>query len=149
MYTPGKLIYFDPFYFKDGDKSKPKYFLVLKVVENNVILACLPSSINHLPQDIVMAHGCLEIPEACINCYIFEKNRPITKNDWSFPLHTMLYGNWLDDFPLEMLSRNYSIEGVDYEIIGELTDDEMKNVIACFSESATVKRKYKRWLLLP
>jgi len=96
LYTPGKLIYFDPFYFKDGNKSKP-----------------------------------------------------ITKDGWSFPFHTMLYGNWLNDFPLELLSRNYPISGVDYEIMGDLTDAELKNVTDCFSNSATVKRKYKKWLQLP
>jgi hypothetical protein len=149
LYTPGKLIYFDPFYFKDGNKSKPKYFLVLKVVENSVVLACLPSSVNHLPQGQKLAHGCLEIPDACINCYVFEKSRPITKDGWSFPFHTMLYGNWLDDFPLELLSRNYPISGVDYEIMGDLTDAELKNVTDCFSNSASVKRKYKKWLQLP
>jgi hypothetical protein len=147
LYTPGKLIYFDPFFFKDGNPGKPKYFLVLKVLHNNVVLACLPSSVNHLPQDQTVIHGCLEIPDACINCYVFEKKRPVTKTGWSFPLDTLLYGNWLDDFPLESLLQNYPIAGVDYEIIGELTDDELRKVIHCFSASATVKRKYKKWLL--
>lgn len=53
---------------------------------------------------------------------------------------------WLDDFSLTILEANYSIEGVDYEIIGELTDDELQNVITCFKNSATVKRRYKRLL---
>jgi hypothetical protein len=149
VYTPGKLIYFDPFHFKNGSASKPKYFLVLKVVENKVVLACLPSSVNHLPLDRPIVHGCLEVPEACISCYIFEKSRPITTSGWAFPFHTMLYGNWLDDFPLETLSDNYPIAGVDYEIVGDLTDVELKSVIDCFSTSATVKRKYKKWLQLP
>ena len=86
------------------------------------------------------------MPEICINCYIFEKDTPITKDNWSFPLDTMLYGNWLDDYPLATLSQNYPINRVDYEIIGELRDEELKNVIHCFSTSATVKRKYKKWL---
>jgi hypothetical protein len=63
--------------------------------------------------------------------------------------HTMLYGNWRDDFLLEMLSNNYPIAGVDYEIVGDLTDAELKSVTDCFSTSATVKRKYKKWLQLP
>lgn len=61
-------------------------------------------------------------------------------------MDTMLYGNWLDDFMIESLQTNYPIEGVDYEIIGELTDEELKKVIACFSNSSSVKRKYKRML---
>ncbi|HMF70848.1 MAG TPA: hypothetical protein VK616_05215 [Flavitalea sp.] len=149
MCTAGKIIFFDPFYFKNGNSSKPKYFLVIKVVENNVVLACLPSSIAHLPRDLVVSHGCVEIPDACINCYIFEPNQPVTTNGWGFPKWTMLYGNWLDDFPLDKLKENYPIEGVDYEIIGELTIEELKNVTNCFATSSVVKRKYKKWLLRP
>ncbi len=146
MYTPGKLIYFDPFYFKDGGENKPKYFLVLKVIDGNAILVSLPSSINHLPQDRLIAHGCLEIPDICVNCYIFEANRPITKSGWAFPLDTLLYGNWLDDYSVQSLNEKYSIEGVDYEIKGELTDEELKNVIECFANSSVVKRRFKKIL---
>ncbi|WP_153798957.1 hypothetical protein [Foetidibacter luteolus] len=147
MYTPGKLIYFDPFYFKDGSESKPKYFLVLKVINGNVVLASLPSSKIHLPQAQEIIHGCLEMPDSGINCYIFKANTPVTKCGWSFKIDTLLYGNWLDDFNIELLSQNYSIEGVDYEIIGELADDQFRQLINCFSTSRVVKRKYKRWLL--
>ena len=146
MYTAGKLIYFDPFHFKDGGQPKPKYFLVLKVIADNAILASLPSSVNHLPRNQELNHGCLEIPDACINCYIFEPSRPITTSGWSFPFHTMLYGNWLDDFEVSALEANYPIEGVDYEVIGELTENELNGIIHCFVNSSTVKRKYRRIL---
>lgn len=148
MYSPGKLIYFDPFFFKNGDESKPKYFLVLKIIDNSVILASLPSSKVHLPASQPIIHGCLEIPEACINCYIFEANRPITKAGWSFQFNTILYGQWLDEFTLDTLNANYQIEGIDYEIIGELTDEELKSIINCFCNSTSVKRKYKRILAI-
>lgn len=59
----------------------------------------------------------------------------------------MLYGNWLDDFEVKVLETNYSIEGVDYDIVGELTEQELKNIIQCFASSSTVKRKYRRILL--
>lgn len=146
MYTPGKLLYFDPFYFTNGSQSKPKYFLVLKVTADDVVLASLPSSKNHLPNGQPIIHGCLEIPVACINCYVFEALRPITKCGWSFELDTMLYGNWLDDIPLSILQSNYPKEGVDYTIIGELTDIELQSILHCFVNSATVKRKYKKLL---
>ncbi len=146
MYTPGKIIYFDPFFFKNGG-SKPKYFLVLKIISESVILASLPSSQAHLPTLQIIRHGCLEMPEACINCYIFEANKPITKNGWSFELDTFLHGQWLDDFNVIDLMSRYSIENVEYEIIGELTDEELENVIKCFANSSSVKRRYKRILL--
>lgn len=146
MYTPGNLIYFNPFYFKDGAASKPKYFLVLKVVEDKAILASLPSSVDHLPININIDHGCIEIPEGNINCYVFKSNTPITKNNWSFKFDTFLYGQWIDDFSIELLEDIYPVEEIDYQVIGELTDDELKSVIECFATSTSVKRKYKRLL---
>ncbi|HXD94016.1 MAG TPA: hypothetical protein VNX01_12445 [Bacteroidia bacterium] len=146
MYTPGNLIYFDPFYFKDGSESKPKYFLVLKVIGDSAILASLPSSVDHLPRNLQINHGCIEIPEGNINCYVFKSNLPITKNDWSFKFDTFLYGQWIDDFSISLLQDIYPVEEIDYKIIGELTDLELKSVIDCFAKSATVKRKYKRML---
>ena len=131
----------------NGDNSKPKYFLVLKVINNSTILASLPSSKNHLPTGHKIVHGCLEIPEACINCYIFEASKPVTKDGWSFQFDTMLYGNWIDDFSIERLNSTYSINGVDYEIVGELKDSELAEIIKCFSTSSTVKRKYKKLLI--
>lgn len=147
MYSAGKLIYFDPFHFTNGAPSKPKYFLVLKVIESNAVLVSLPSSVNHLPQLQPLTHGCLELPDSCINCYIIEPGKAITKSGWSFPLHTILYGNWLDDVEISLMEARYSIEGVDYEIIGEILDEELKKIIECFANSSSVKRKYKRILL--
>lgn len=145
---PGRIIYFDPFYFRDGS-SKPKYFLVLQVINGNAILASLPSSKIHLPAAQPIIHGCLEKPESGINCYIFEANRPITNEGWAFPLHTFLYGLWLDDFEITQLETSYCIPGVDYEIVGTLLREELLAVIDCFRNSTSVKRKYKRLLSNP
>ena len=145
MFSPGKLILFDPFYFKNGG-SKRKYFLVLKVMDGEVLLATLPSSKVHLPADQPATHGCLEIENIGVNCYIFEENRPITKCGWSFELNTYCYGSWIDDYSITALSEKHSIPGVDYEIVGELTNEELQNIILCFKNSASVKRKYRRLL---
>lgn len=147
MYSPGKIIYFDPFHFKDGS-SKPKYFLVLKIFNGNAILASLPSSKFHLPQNQSIKHGCLEIKDACISCYIFEAKVPITKTGWFFELNTFLYAQWVDEFIIEELSNHYPLSGIDYEIIGELKDDELKKIIQCFYNSNVIKRKYKRILTI-
>jgi hypothetical protein len=147
VYSPGKLIFFDPFHFKNNDESKPKFFLVLKIIDSKIILASLPSSKNHLPANQQVSHGCLEMPAICINCYIFEAKKPITKDGWSFDQNTFLYGFWLDDFSLQEFQEKYQIENVDYEIKGELTQDELSNVIKCFANSSTVKRKYKKMLI--
>lgn len=42
MFTPGNILYFTPFYFKNGAPSKNKYFIVLKDVDGQLVLASLP-----------------------------------------------------------------------------------------------------------
>ncbi|MBL7729394.1 MAG: hypothetical protein JNM68_16990 [Dinghuibacter sp.] len=111
------------------------------------LLASLPSSQNHLPATQEINHGCLEIPDIGINCYIFTAQKPIATNGWFFERNTFLYGFWLEDFEIAVLEKNYSIPGVDYEIIGDLTPEELRNVIHCFTNSSVVKRKYKRILM--
>lgn len=146
MYIAGNIIYYDPFYFKDGSVSKPKYFLVLKVIDGKVVLASLPSSKQHLPGHIDVNHGCIEIPSGNINCYVFKANQIITTNDWAFPLDTFLYGQWLDEYNIELLEDIYPVENIDYQVVGQLTDQELSKLIYCFSKSASVKRKFKRLL---
>ena len=90
MFEAGQLLYFTPFYFKDASPSKPKYFIVLKVLDDGVVvLVSLPSSQRYLPSFVTATHGCVEIPDACISCYIFEANRPVTESGWSFQLDTL------------------------------------------------------------
>lgn len=145
MYQPGRIIHFDPFFFDNGS-CKPKYFLVLALVDNQVVLASLPSSRHHLPMGAGQAHGCTEQPENGISCYTFLQGVPITTTGWSFPLTTYLYGFWLADFAMDKLLERYPIAGVDYEIVGDLLPNELGQIISCFATSAQVKRKYKRWL---
>jgi hypothetical protein len=147
MFKTGQVLYFTPFYFKDASPSKPKYFIVLKVLDGgDVVLVSLPSSQRYLPSSVTVTHGCVEIPDACISCYIFEAKRPVTDGGWSFQLDTFLYGQYLDTYEVALLEEIYPIEGVDYEIIGKLTQQELRAVVQCFANSSSVKRKIKRLL---
>lgn len=145
MFTEGNIIYFNPFFFNEGG-SKPKYFLVLVAMETNTILASLPSSQPHLPADIPIVHGCISQPDCGISCYIFNKAKPITTNGWSFEKDTFLHGHWISDYEIGVLHEKYQVEGVEYEIIGQLTIDELACVKECFKNSPVVKRKYRRYL---
>jgi len=146
MYTAGNIIYFDPFYFKDAPNSKPKYFLVLKRIGEHAVLASLPSSKVHLPNFVPITHGCIDVPNSFLSCYIFQEKVPITKCGWSFDVNTFLYGNWIDDYSISVLEDRYQIEGVEYSVMGQLTDDELSKVIDCFKNSPVVKRKYRKIL---
>lgn len=70
----------------------------------------------------------------------------MTKDGWCFPENTILYGNWIGDYNIDTLQSTYTIEHVDYEIIGEINDAEFKKIIDCFKNSAVVKNKYRRLL---
>jgi len=145
MFTEGNIITLIHF-FKNGATAKHKYFLVLKNVGDHTILASLPSSVVHLPGFADKIHGCIDMPDSCISCYVFQQKIPVTKCGWYFDLDTFLYGNWLDDYDVRALQETYRIEGIEYEIIGQLTDAELENVRKCFRNSSVVKRRYKKLL---
>jgi hypothetical protein len=140
------LLYFTPFFFKNSSEFKPKYFIIIKKWGNSLLLAGLPSSKKHLPPDLINVFGCLESPERCINCYAFEALKTVTEEGFAFPLDTYIYGQHLDEFDAELLEDIYPIEGIDYEIIGQLKRDKFDDLIDCFKNSASVKNKYKRLL---
>lgn len=146
-YQEGTILFFDPFYFKNGGNSKPKYFIVLKVIGENAIVASLPSSQDYAPAAANTVKTCCnELPEAGFNCYVFAAGQIITSNDWSFPKTTFLYGKQLDEYSIKNLQDIYPLESVDYEIIGKLKSKFHKEMFACFKNSAAVKRKFKRLL---
>jgi hypothetical protein len=140
------LLYFTPFFFKSGTYAKPKYFIVIKKWGDNMLLAGLPSSQKHLPPDLINVYGCLESAERCINCYAFEAHKFVTDEGFSFPLDTYVYGQHLDEYETELLEDIYPIEGIDYEVKGQLKEEEFERLIDCFKNSASVKNKYKRLL---
>lgn len=146
MFVAGTIIYFTPFYFKNSAPSKSKYFIVLKEVDDHFILASLPSSKIHLPHRIPENHGCIEVPEGCINCYLFEAGRSVCTNGFAFPRLTAVYGQQIDQYEKAKIQENYPLEGVDYETIGQLTPPELENLLSCLRNSAVVKRRYKRVL---
>lgn len=145
MYSPGKIIYFDPFYFKNGKSAKKKYFIVLKVLDSNIVLASLPTSIDHIPRQYKVEHGCLEVKEGCINCYVFEAKKVITKCGWGFPITTFMHGPELDQYDIDMMTSVYKSKN-DYDEIGELADDEFASILNCLTNSDFVKKKFVKML---
>lgn len=146
MNREGDILYFDPFYFKNRNLPKPKYFIVLKVIKGLSILASLPSSIDFRPSNTAIDQGCIDIPEASFNCYVFKARMIVTTNDWSFPMDTYVYGQQIDEYEIAILKDIYPVEGLDYTIVGALLATEFKSLKDCFIKSANVKRKFKRLL---
>ena len=84
-FEKGSILYFSPFIFDNGNAPKNKYFLVLQCTEQNVILASLPTSQDHVPTMLEKTHGCINQSDINFNCYLFEKGRVVCTNGFSFP----------------------------------------------------------------
>jgi hypothetical protein len=146
LFTEGIVLYIPPFYFKNGNTSKNKYFIVLKLVDNQIVIASLPTRTNKAPTLLQSVHGCNNDTERCFNCYAYEAEKVITDNGFAFPINTYVYGNEVEDYLLQTLELNYKIEGVDYEIMGKLTNEEYNNLCACLKQSTSIRRGIKKYL---
>jgi hypothetical protein len=143
---PRQIVYFNFFYFKNGNTAKAKYFIVLARTSNQAIVASLPTSKNHIPSFIKQEHGCIDDEDSCFNCYCIEANKVIGENGFSFYRPTFLYGDQLEIYELEIFEDVYSIPGVDYEIQDLLLVNEYNAILNCFRNSKRVKNKLKRLL---
>lgn len=146
MFEEGTIIYFDPFYFKNGNPAKPKYFVVLKRLGQKSILAALPTRKDSIPAEKVVEFGCLELPDINLNCFVISSHDPATTCGKHFDFTTHIYGYQLDDYDVNWLSEIYPNEGTDYEIWGLLKSEIYDALIACLKNSRSVKMKYKRVL---
>lgn len=104
MYEEGTIIKFTPFYFKNGNKAKDKYFVVLKCLSGDSILASLPTSVDSIPEKEVIKNGCLELPEINLNCFVISEDTEITTNGKRFDVPTHIYGHQMDSYELELLN---------------------------------------------
>ncbi len=146
MYKEGNILYFTPFYFKNGNTAKPKYFVVLKVVEGRTILASLPTRKDSVPEKEVVKSGCIELPEINFNCFVFALDEPVTVCNKHFDFTTYIYGHQLDSYDVELMGSIYPIEGIDYELFGEMRPDIFRSLILCLKNSRTIKKKHLRLL---
>lgn len=146
MYTPGNILYFKPFYFPNGNPSKNKFFIVLKTEGKHSIIATLPTSKDHIPASIEKKHGCIDVFELRFNCYYLQAKKPIADNGWAFPVETYIYGPQIAEFNKANFDSIYSVEGVDYEIKGQLKEKEYNDILNCIKNSRTVSRKIRRAL---
>jgi hypothetical protein len=145
-FQQGAILYFDPFIFPDGGKPKPKYFLVLKVLDNVCLLASLPTSKDFVPSTVEKVHGCIERLDINFNCYYFDPNVVICDNGFAFPVETYVYGYRLQTFKLDTLLLQEITDETIIEECGILTEDEYAAVIRCLSNSPAVKRAYRKVL---
>jgi len=146
MFTEGEIIYFDPFYFKNGNTAKEKYCLILKTVGSKSIVASLPTRTDSIPVAHENETGCVELPEANLNCFVIAAGNPVTKDGDSFPFKTLLYGHEVEAYDLELMQEVYVIEGTDYVRWGQMLPKMFSEILDCFKNSKSVKRGVKKLL---
>lgn len=73
MFETGNLLFFKPFIFKNGAIPQNKFMVVLGQEANgNIVLASLPTSKDHVPSDIDIKSGCIDLPERQVNVFVFK-----------------------------------------------------------------------------
>jgi hypothetical protein len=146
MFEERTIIYFNPFYFKSGNTAKPKYFIVLKNIDNKIVIASLPTRKDSIPQNYLKDYGCIELPSFNFNCFVIPSEIEVTECGKPFDFMTYLYGQQIDDYTINYLSTLYQNEGSDYIIFGKVKIEIFDEMITCFKHSNSTKRKYKKML---
>ncbi|MFK8297374.1 hypothetical protein ACI76O_05520 [Capnocytophaga cynodegmi] len=146
MFKEGYIIYFTPFFFKNGNTSKNKYFVVLKTQQNSSIVASLPTRKDFVPTNATIDSGCIEIPTANFNCFVIPQSIEVTECGKSFDFPTYLYGHLIDEYEIEKMQEIYPNEGTDYVVWGKMKSELFNSLINCFKKSKSVKNKFRRVL---
>ena len=141
MYPEGQLLRFTPFVFKNGAKPKPKFFIVLKHLDDKLMMASLPTSQDHIPCDIIYSSGCVNVAERSVNAYVFMPNETVT-DSFSFIKPTFVYGEQVDEYALMYLNEM----DTSFEDLGIIQHDLFSQLKECLKQSALLKRKYRKLL---
>lgn len=140
-YSEGQLLSFTPFVFKNGALPKKKYYIVLKHIDDQLMMASLPTSKDHIPNDISQTAGCVNIPERSVNAFIFLPNQPVTPT-FHFPLTTFVYGEQVDEYAQKYLDEM----DTEIEDLGVIHHDLFVQLKECLKLSTLLKRKYRKLL---
>lgn len=146
MFEPGNLLYFNPFIFPDGGDPKPKFFVVLGEVDETVLLASLPTSKDHIPSDVEVISGCLEIPERMVNAYTFLANEVVTDNGFFFEKNTFIYGQNIKTYNTIAFSEQEKAGETEIELKGKMKADLFTALKDCLRNSDAVRKRFKQYL---
>jgi len=146
MFEQGNLLYFNPFIFPDGGDPKPKFFIVLGEIDETILLASLPTSKDHIPSDIEVKSGCLEIPERMVNAYTFMANEEVTDSGFFFEKNTFIYGQNIKTYNTVAFVEQIFSGATVVEEKGKLKDELFNSLKDCLKNSDAVRKRYKKYL---
>ena len=141
MYQTGELIKFSPFVFKNGNQPKPKYCIVLGQIDDKVMMVSLPTSKDHVPSDVTLEHGCVDIPERGVNAFVFNPSDQVTSS-FSFPRPTFVYGEQVDEYEQKYLDEM----GGMVERLGQIEPSLFQSIKDCIKKARLLRRKYRNLL---
>ncbi len=150
MFEEGNLLLFRPFVFKNGALPKDKFFLVLGNMDGELLLASLPTSKDHVPSDMEVKHGCLDLAERFINVFVFMSGEEIAVREtgevFSFSKNTFVYGANLDVYNVSQLELQERLSQTSIERVGVLKAELLAELKDCLANSQMVKNKYRKIL---
>ena len=150
MFEEGNLLLFRPFMFKNGAAPKDKFFLVLGNANGNLLLASLPTSKDHVPSDVEVKHGCLDIAERFVNVFVFISGEEILNRvngeRFSFSINTFVYGSNLDIYDASQFELQERLSQTNIELIGTLDSVVFAELKDCLANSKMVKNRYRKML---
>ena len=122
-----------------------------KEVVGTVVLASLPTSKDHVPSDMEVKGGCLDLPDRQVNVFVFPAGEGITtaQDDcqfFSFTVNTFIYGSDLDSYPVAAFQQQIADKYSEVQLVGRLSDEYFTALRDCLKNSKMVKNKYKRML---
>lgn len=141
MFQTGELIKFSPFVFKNGNQPKPKYCIVLGQIDDKVMMANLPTSKDHVPSDVMIERGCINIPERGVNAFVLHPSDQVTSS-FRFPRPTFVYGEQVDEYEQKYLDEM----GSAVERLGQIEPALFQAIKDCVKKAKLLRRKYRNLL---
>jgi hypothetical protein len=147
----GTILHFNRFQFEEPATAtrpaeKNKFFIVLRNLSDQMVLANLPTSKDKIPAAVDQRHGCVSYPSGNFTAYIFDPMVPIATNGWFFSLRTYMYGYQIRDYSYVTLSRDHGGVGSEVSVKGRLVAKEFQAMVQCMLRSIDLKRRYRRTL---
>lgn len=150
MFEEGSLLYFSPFLFKNGALPQNKFLIVLKNNNDGILLATLPTSKDHVPSNLEVKSGCIDIPERMLNIFVFMAGENVAIMEdgtfFAFEKNTFIYGSNIDIYPIAQFDLQERMAQTNIEKIGILDKNIYNELIECLSKSKMVKNKFKKML---
>ncbi len=113
MFEEGFIIYFTPFYFKNGNTPKNKYCIILKHTKDESIYLLTTRS-NKIPKHLMNDDYCISDDEINFSCFAFPINLEVTDCGKRFDFKTYCYTDSIDSFAINVMSEKYPTEDKDF-----------------------------------